>query len=185
MSTAAKPYEHLVLPLHTLETHEWFAVQTRSRHEKKVEMELQYKGLETFLPMLSKTRQWSDRTVKVDFPLFSGYVFVCMQWNAANHLRVLKTNGVVSLLGTGGRPTAIPEWQIESTRRLIATDTRFDSHTFLKVGQRVRILSGSLEGVEGVLLSVNGEQKLVVSIDLIRQSLAVSLKGYEVEAIGA
>jgi transcription termination/antitermination protein NusG len=183
VSTAAKRYEYLASPMHALEEPEWFAIQTRSRHEKKVQTELQYKGLETFLPTVSKLRQWSDRKMRVEFPLFSGYVFVRMLWTPANHLRALNTNGVVTLLGTAGKPTPIPEYQIESTRTLTMGAAPIEVHSFPEVGQRVRVRSGALAGVEGVLLSTNGQSKLVVSIELIQQSLSVSLEGYEVEAV--
>jgi transcription termination/antitermination protein NusG len=183
VSTAAKPFEYAAFPHHALEQPEWYAIHTRSRHEKKVETELKRNGLESFLPMVSQVRQWTDRKVQVDFPLFPGYVFVRMNLDPKNHLRVLHTNGVVTILGTGGRPTAIPEYQIESTQKLVSMDAAFESHPFLTVGQRVRVSSGALEGVEGVLLAADGQRRIVVSVDLIRQSLAVSLNGYEVEAV--
>lgn len=183
MSTVPKQLENITLPPPALHEPEWFAVHTRSRHEKKVEAELRGKGIETFLPVMSQTRQWSDRKMKLEFPLFPCYLFVRIALSPMSHISVLQTNGVVTLLGVNGRPSPIPEHQVESTRTLVTNKVPFEQHPFLKVGQRVRVRGGSLDGVEGVLLATGNDRKLVLSVDLIKQSLAVSLDGYEVEPV--
>lgn len=183
MSTVPKHLEHISIPPPAMHHPEWFAVHTRCRHEKKVEAELQRKGIETFLPLISQTRQWSDRKTIIEFPLFPCYLFVRVAIAPAAHISVLQTNGVVTVLGTNGRPTPIPDFQIESTRTLITNKVPFEQHPFLKVGQRVRVRGGSLDGVEGVLLATGKDRKLVLSLELIKQSLAVSLDGYDVEPV--
>ncbi len=161
---------------------QWYAVQTRARHEKLVAHRFQERGITSFLPMVTEVHRWSDRKKIVELPLFGCYVFAKISPTNVDRLRVLKVDGVLSLVGTRGEGTSIPDEQIESVRILIQERTPWSSHPFLKVGQRVRIRSGALDGMEGILVSRNGDRSLVVSIDAIQRSLALRLEGYEVEA---
>jgi transcription antitermination factor NusG len=131
--------------------------------------------------MITEVHKWSDRKKKVELPLFSCYVFAKFTPNRAERLRVLRVDGVFCLVGAAGEGTPIPDAQINAVRNLVETGMPWASHPFLKIGQRVRIRSGALDGMEGILLSRNGDQTLVISIEAIQRSLAVRVEGYEVE----
>lgn len=158
----------------------WYAIQTRARHEKAVAQRLQEQGVTTFLPLVTEVHRWSDRKKNVEMPLFSCYVFAKMV-PREDRLRVYRVNGVFRIVGTHGEATAIPEEQIEAVRILVQQKLPWFSHSFLKVGQRVRIRGGALDGVEGVLTAQAGGRTLVVSVDAIQRSLAVRIEGYQVE----
>jgi len=160
----------------------WYAVQTRARHEKVVEQRLQEGGVKTFLPLMTEVHRWSDRKKVVKVPLFGCYVFAKIAATKVERLRVLRVEGVLSLVGSGREGTPIPDSEIESVRILLEERLPWSSHPFLKIGQRVRIRNGALDGMEGVLLSRNGDRTLVISVDAIQRSLAVRVEGYEVEA---
>ena len=161
----------------------WYAVQTRARHEKTVAGRLQEQGVPTFLPLVSEVHRWSDRRKTVELPLFSCYVFVRMVLTGAQRLQVYRVNGVFRIVGVHGEGIPIPDEQIDAVRTLVEQQLPWSSHPFLKVGQRVRIRGGALDGVEGVLSARAGERSLVVSVDAIQRSLAVRIEGYDVEPI--
>ena len=161
----------------------WYAVLTRSRHENAVARRLREAGVPVFLPVVTETRVWSDRKKKVELPLFSCYVFARLLSNKESRLKALRIDGVLSLVGTRGEGTPIPDEQIETVRRLIDERLRWRFHPFLNVGQRVRIRGGALDGMEGVLAARAGESTLVISVDAIQRSLEVRVSGYEIEPI--
>jgi transcription antitermination factor NusG len=144
---------------------------------------LQERGVTTFLPLVTEVRRWSDRKKSVELPLFSCYVFAKFVPNRSERLRVLRVDGVFGLVGARGEGVPIPDEQIDAVRSLIDGQLPWSSHPFLKIGQRVRIRSGALNGVEGVLVQRNGDRTLVISVDAIQRSLAVRVEGYEVEAV--
>ena len=119
----------------------------------------------------------------VEVPLFSSYVFVQLITTNDARARVLHTEGVVRVVGRNAEGTPIPDEQIESVRRVLAQNVPWVSHPFLKAGQRVRIRGGALDGVEGVFLSENRDDTLVVSVEAIQRSLAVRITGYDIEVI--
>ncbi|HEX3355024.1 MAG TPA: UpxY family transcription antiterminator [Terriglobales bacterium] len=171
-------------PMMNQEAAKWYAVQTRARSEKVIAERLQEQGLNTFLPLITEVRRWSDRKKKVELPLFSCYVFVKLTAsNNDERLRVYRTNGVFRIVSMHGEAIPIPDEQIDALRMIVSEQVPWSEHPFLKVGQRVRIRSGSLEGVEGVLLSRNGDRTLIISVDAIQRSLAVRVEGYDVEAL--
>jgi transcription termination/antitermination protein NusG len=160
----------------------WYGLQTRPRHEKIVAHRLEEKGVTTFLPLVTEVHRWSDRKKTVQVPLFGCYVFAKFMPNRLERLRVLRVDGVFGLVGAKGEGTPIPDEQIGAVRNLVETQLPWSSHPFLKIGQRVRIRSGVLDGLEGILVSRSGDRSLVISIDAIQRSLAVRVEGYEVEA---
>ena len=162
---------------------EWFAVQTRARHEKVVAQRLREKGITTFLPLVREEHGWSDRRKTVDLPLFSCYVFARLLSKNDHRLRVLLVDGVLRFVGPGGRGIPIPSEQIDAVRKLVEEQLPYSCHPFLKIGQRVRIRSGALDGVEGILISRSGDRTLVISLDAIQRSLAVRIEGYGVEPL--
>jgi transcription antitermination factor NusG len=161
----------------------WFAVQTMPRHEKKVSAELEAKQIQSFLPAISELRQWSDRKRMIESPLFPGYVFVRIAAQSSARIAVLRTNGVVGFVGVRGAGTPIPECEITAIQAVLTQQVPFRAHPFLNIGQRVRIRGGALDGIEGILDAVKGDQSLVISVELIQRSLAVRIAGYHVEPI--
>ena len=161
----------------------WYAIRTRSRHEKVVERQLQGQGIDAFSPVTNQIRQWSDRRKVIESPLFAGYAFVRIVASPEERIRVLRTQGVVELVGRQGQGIPIPAEQIEAVRAVIAGNLPCTQHVFLKVGQRVRVRGGSLEGVEGILVAQNGNRNLVISVEPIQRSLSICIQGYQVEAV--
>jgi len=161
----------------------WYAIQTRSRHEKVVERQLQGQGIDVFYPVINQIHRWSDRRKTVECPLFAGYAFVRIAPSPEERVRVLQTHGVVQFVGGQSRGTPIPAEQMEAVRALVASNTPFTKHAFLKVGQRVRVRGGSLDGVEGILVGQNGNRSLVISVEPIQRSLSIRIEGYQVEPI--
>ena len=170
-------------PAEASEAMKWYAIRTRSRHEKVVERQLQGQGIDVFSPVISQVRQWSDRRKVVEAPLFAGYAFVRIAPTPEERLRVLKTQGVVDMVGGQGQGSPIPAEQIEAVRAVVASKMPFTQHVFLRVGQRVRVRGGSLDGVEGILVAQNGSRNLVISVEPIQRSLSIRIEGYQVEPI--
>ena len=160
----------------------WFAIQTRYRFERKVAERLSRKGLEVFLPLRKENRVWSDRTKRLMVPLFPGYVFVRADRSIARKLAVLQTEGVMGFVNFAGSAATVPRKQIEDLQRLLAGTAPFSLFPFLKVGRRVRVRGGCLDGIEGFLTQCD-KDKLVIAIVSIQRSLAVEIKGYELELI--
>lgn len=159
----------------------WYALLTRSRHEKVVANRLSESGIPVFLPLVTETRRWSDRKKTVQLPLFSCYVFAKLLENRDIRLRALRVGGVLNLVGARGEGTPIPEEQIEAVRRVIQERLEWRAHPFIRIGQRVRIRGGALDGIEGVLSSRGGDSALIISIDAIQRSMEVQISGYDVE----
>jgi transcription antitermination factor NusG len=165
-----------------LETDLWFAIQTWPRHEKKVATELQKKKIEILLPLVASQRQWKDRQPVIQLPLFPGYIFVRLRECAEERIAVLRTYGVISFVGVRGVGVSIPQPEIDSVRILLSTGVSFQVHSFLNVGQRVRIRGGSLDGVHGILAEKYDDLSLVISIPIIQRSISIRFFGYQVEA---
>ncbi len=162
----------------------WYAVQTRARHEKRIESELNCKGIPAYVPTLREVHRWSDRNKTIDVPLFSCYVFVCAVLMPTLRLEILKTTGVFRFVETQGLPAAIPDAEIESIQRVVMQGLPLAPCGMLHIGEKVRIRGGSLDGVEGVLSAVRGENRLVISVELIQQAVSVTIDGYLVERVG-
>jgi transcription termination/antitermination protein NusG len=159
----------------------WYAVWSRSRHEKMVASALTNVGVTTFLPLVTEMHRWNDRRKSVDVPLFPGYVFVQIPNSPDTHLRVLKTSGVVQFVGNRKGAVPILDKEINDVRVVLAQRVSCSPYPFLQLGQRVRIRGGALDGIEGVLIERDSDSKLVISIELIQRSLAVSVYNFDVE----
>ena len=185
MSTSGQVVNLLSLPvaLAVCEQEKWYAIRTRSRHEKIAAKELDARGIRVFLPLVTSVRQWSDRRTQIELPLFPGYAFVRVAYFSGDRVRVLRASGVVSFVGPSAVGASIPEEQIDAIRTLLMRKVPVKDHPFLKVGQRIRVRSGSLSGVEGILVAVNGSRNLVISVEPIQRSLSINLDGYDVEAV--
>jgi transcription antitermination factor NusG len=161
----------------------WFAIRTRPRYEKKVTAELQEKNIRAFLPLYSATHQWSDRRRLVHLPLFPSYVFVKVTPTPDARVSVLRTNGVISFVGVRNMGVPIPDCEVEAIQSVLEGGLAFEPYPYLEVGRRVCVRGGCLDGVSGILMAVNGDQSLVISVNLIQRSIAMRIQGYKVEAI--
>jgi transcription antitermination factor NusG len=155
----------------------WYAVHTRARHERVVAQRLKDQGVTTFLPLVTEVHRWSDRQKTVELTLFGCYVFVKLTPTGEERLQVFR------FVGTRGVGTPIAEAQIDSVRTLIGQQVPWSAHPFLQIGQRVRVRGGALDGVEGILVSRDQDNALVISIDAIQRSLSVRIQGYDVEPV--
>jgi transcriptional antiterminator NusG len=168
---------------HAAEAVPWYAVYTRSRHEKLVAEQFAQKKISTFLPLRVEVHRWQDRYKKVEMPLFRGYVFAQYERESGARISILRTTGVVRIVGFGQEDVSIPGEQIEALQRLLETRQLVHRHRYLQVGERVKVISGALAGVEGILVRVKKQDRLVIAIEPIRQAVAVELSGYEVVPI--
>lgn len=159
------------------------AKDARPRYEKKVTAELQEQGVKTFLPLYSAMHQWSDRRRLADLPIFPSYVFVRILPVLNARISVLRTNGVTNFVGPRNIGVPIPDCEIEAVQAVLDGGASFEPYSYLKVGQRVCIRGGCLDGVKGVLMAVNGDQNLIISVSLIQRSIAMRIEGYKVEVI--
>lgn len=165
-------------------TPNWYAVHTRSRHEFQVYERLRQKGTEAFLPAVERLRKWKDRKKMIAFPLFPGYLFVHIAKDSQSMLNVLKVKGVVRLICTiPGDPAPIPDEQIISLQKLVENKEALDPYPYLNEGQRVRIAKGPLHGVEGILVEKLDKHILVLSVDVLRQGVALTIDASDVEKI--
>ena len=163
----------------------WFAVSARSRQEKAAADDLGQRGFEVFLPTRSERREWSDRIQQVELALFPGYLFVRTEMSAQRRVDLLKARGVFDLVGrlAGDEriARAVPDWQVESLRILVAGERALDPVEKLVPGTRVRVGAGPLRGARGVVeVGVDGKRRLVVRVDLLGRGVRVSLMGDDV-----
>jgi len=159
----------------------WSAVYTRHQHEKKVAGMLTTKGFEVFLPLYESVRRWKQRRKLLHMPLFPGYVFV--RGAFLRRLPVLTTPGVHMILCKGDQLVTIPEEEIEAIRRAVDGDLRVEPHPFLKCGELVRVIRGALIGVEGILVRKKNLFRLVLSVSMLSQSVAVEVNAEDVEPV--
>lgn len=162
----------------------WYAVYTRSRHEQVASYRLSEKSIETFLPMMERWSKRRDRRKRICVPLFPGYLFVKALLDNHTWVEILKTDGVVHLLSMNRIPQPVPEKQILDLKAMTGTDQVVDLYPYLREGDRVRVVNGPLAGVEGFLVREKPNQnRLVVSVDLLMQSVSVELDVWDVEPI--
>ncbi len=143
--------------------------------------ELQEKGIHSFLPIHRERRRWSDRSRWVELPMFAQYLFVRVPADGESRVRVLQTAGVLQFVGATERGSPIPDEEVEGLRAIVSHGLPTRPHEFLRIGERVRIRGGALEGIEGVLCQIQNDRTLVVSIELIQKSVAIRIDGFEVE----
>lgn len=159
----------------------WYAIYTRHQHEKTVCENLAANGVEVFLPLYNVVRQWKDRTKHLSLPLFPCYVF--LRRGSEPRVKVLSTPGVHFFVEVAGRPAGISESEIESIRKAVESDLAVEPHPFLRFGDRVRVRTGALAGVEGILVRRKSSYRLVLSADLLEKSVSVEVDAFCVEPI--
>lgn len=153
--------------------HPWYALKVRTRGESLVSTILQRKDYAIFLPTYKESRKYSDRIKTIDAPLFPGYLFCRL--DAAHRLPILTTPGVDYILGNNGEPEPLPEQEIEAILRVVRSGGAARPWPFLKTGSRVRVELGAFTGVEGILLTERGTDRLVLSITLLQRSVSVEI----------
>jgi transcription antitermination factor NusG len=158
---------------------EWLVVHTWSRHEKSVCEQLQAKQIETFLPLYRSNKRWKNGQVGVQLPLFAGYLFVRI--HTQNQLPVLQTPGVARFVGFGSKPASVSEAEIAQLEAAVMSGTAVSPHPFLTIGENVRICSGPLTGMKGILLRDKRGQRIILSVELISRSISVELDCADVE----
>lgn len=151
----------------------WFALKVRARAELTAAGLLQNRGFEVFCPTYRDQRKYSDRIKTVDAALFPGYLFCRLDWS--NRLPVLSVPNVEYIVGFGQEPSPADPTEVETIQTLVHSGVLCRPHPFLRVGQRVRLQSGPLANIEGILIGDRGNHRLVVSVDLLQRSIAAEV----------
>lgn len=160
----------------------WFALHVRPRREKFVASLLRHKGFVEFLPLYRSRRRWSDRYRQIELALFPGYLFC--RFDPHNRLPVLTTPGVDFIVGVGKTPVPVDEAEVWAVRAIVDSGLGAVPWPFLETGQRVRIEDGPLFGLEGILLDIRKQHRLVVSVTLLRRSVAVEIERGWIRPLG-
>jgi transcription antitermination factor NusG len=161
----------------------WYAAYTYPRHEKTVFDQLSHKSVECYLPLFQEVHRWTDRSVKVQLPLFPGYVFVHIP--LGERLTVLSVGSVIRILSFNGHPQPLPESEIEALKRSLQHRRVERLPYYLSKGDKVRIKSGPLEGLEGIVERQKGKSRIIISINAIMNSVAVDLQAEDLEPAGS
>jgi len=151
----------------------WYAIQTRVRREQLAATLLAGKGYEIFLPTYVSERPWRGRSKEVTSPLFPGYLFC--HFDVQKRLPILVTPGVVGVVGNGRVPIAVPHSEISAIRSLVLSGVPVEPWPYLECGQRVRIAEHALEGLEGILVGHKSSHRIVLSVTLLRRSVALEI----------
>jgi transcription antitermination factor NusG len=181
MSVGQLPIRETYAEMHR-ENSNWYALHTRYQHEALAARILRNKGFEVFLPMYSVRRRWQDRIKRLSLPLFPNYLFVKEELD--RWLHIITTPGICNIVGYGAEPARIPLSEIERVMRIVEQPAAVEPYPFLNSGDRVRIVSGPLTGLEGILVRKKNLMRLVVSVEMLGKSAAVELDGARVERIG-
>jgi transcription antitermination factor NusG len=172
--------EGISLPASYLEKR-WYAAYTRANHEKHVAKELQAREVEHFLPTYHSIRRWKDRRVRLELPLFQGYVFVRLA--LCEKLRVLQVPSIVHFVGFNGQPVPLHEQEMQTLRAGLTEKLQAEPHPYLTAGRRVRVKSGPLAGLEGILVRRKGKSRVVLSLDAIMRSIVTDLDLLDIEPL--
>ena len=163
------------------QTPPWFALYTRHRHERSVAQWIAGKGIEVFLPLYKAAHRWKDRMKDLELPLFPNYVFVMA--GSCQRGTILSTPGVYDFVRLGGLAAPIPSDEIEAIRKAVGHRLDAEPHPFLKSGDRVRVRSGPLAGLEGILVRKKNFYRLVLSVELLVKSISVEVDVADVERV--
>jgi len=159
----------------------WYALYTCPRHEKCVAYQVEQRSIACFLPLYRSVHRWKDRRKELDLALFPGYVFVRLALQ--DRLRVLQLPSAVRLVSFNGQPAVLPEAEIEGLRQRLARGGRLEPHPYLRVGRRVRVCGGPMQGLEGIIVRRKDRCRVVFSLDLLMRSVAVEVDESDVEPL--
>jgi transcription termination/antitermination protein NusG len=158
---------------------QWYAITTRSRHERVVGQQLAQKNIETFLPTIARWSRWKDRKKRIDWPLFPGYCFAHI--SEAHLGPVLRCAGVLTIVSFGGKPAVIPDSELDGIRRLVTSALPYDPCPFVQEGMTVEVTNGPLRGVIGRLLRKQVNRvSLVLAVDAIGQGVKIEVDAADV-----
>ena len=160
------------------DAHCWFALRTRYRHEHQVRDQLVAKGIEFFLPTVTRWSRWKDRKKRIEWPLFEGYCFA--RFGASDRLSVLSSVGVIEIVSCNKRPAVIPDHEIAGIRRLVSSGLAYDPHPFLQEGAPARVVRGPLSGVVGRLVRKGPNARLVLSVELVQAAVSIEVDAADV-----
>jgi transcription antitermination factor NusG len=152
----------------------WFALQIKAGHEKATALMLRHKGYREFLPLRKVKRRWSDRTKELEIPLFPGYLFCQLSTNICSP--IITTPGVIRLVGIGKVPVAVSDEEINAIQALIKSGLYTQPWPYLRVGETVRVESGPLEGLNGIVVLIKNHHRLIISVSLLQRSVAVEIE---------
>ena len=171
------------LPVEDLyESENWYAVHTKSRHEKVAEATLKSRGVKTFLPLREVLSQWKDRKKLINIPLFPSYLFVRI--GLSDIYNVIYTKGVLRIVGCNGTPVSIPTEQIEAIMKVLQNKLKYDPYPYLDEGRDVIIKRGPLKGIVGKIVDKkSSKHRLIVSIELIKRSVSIEVDVLDVETL--
>ncbi len=161
----------------------WYALYTCPRHEKCVAHQIEERSIACFLPLYRSVRRWKDRRKELELALFPGYVFVRLA--PQDRFRVLQLPSAVRLVSFNGQPAVLPEAEIEGLRERLTRGSGMEPHPYLRVGRRVRVCGGPMQGLEGIIVRRKDRCRLVFSLDLIMRSVAVEVDESDVEPVAA
>jgi len=164
------------------ENQRWFALQVRTRWESSTALLLSGKGYQTFLPTFQTKKRSKGRVREINAPLFPGYVFC--QFDAQKRLPILVTPGVLTVVGRGRVPLPVDDSEIAAIQTVVSSGLRAEPWPYLEVGQRIRIENDSLQGLEGILVQMKGNHRIVVSVSLLRRSVALEIDRSCVSPVG-
>ncbi|MGA9529275.1 MAG: UpxY family transcription antiterminator [Terriglobales bacterium] len=160
----------------------WYAAYANVRHEKQIALQLEGRSLDCFLPLYKSVRRWKDRRKEITLPLFPGYLFVRMALR--DRLKVISVPGVVHIVSFQGELAALPDTEIETLRQRLRLCGGVEPHPYLTLGARVRVRSGPLAGLEGILVRRKDKFRIVLSIELIMRSIAVEVDEADIDPVG-
>ena len=169
------------LPLDSIEPR-WYAAYTHANHEKRVALQLSDRLVEHFLPLYESVHRWKDRRMKLQLPLFPGYLFVRLALR--DRFQILQVPGVARLVGFNGLPCALPEEEIHAIQRCLDRGCQFEPHPYLQVGRRARVKQGPLQGLEGIVLRRKNRTRFVLSLELIMRSVVVEIEETDLASAG-
>ena len=151
----------------------WYALQCWVRKESLIVTQLETQGFDCFLPKYKSVREWSDRKKEVEQPLFPGYVFCRFEYSQRRPIVV--TPGVLQVVGCGRTPMPVEQREIEAIQFAIASEVPTQPWPYLAIGERVRIHTGKLSGLEGILVNFKGNHRVVLSVSLLQRSVALEV----------
>jgi transcription antitermination factor NusG len=160
----------------------WFALQVRTRWEGSTAVLLSGKGYQTLLPTYQTKKRWNGKIRQLNAPLFPGYVFC--QFDAQKRLPILVTPGVISVVGRGRIPLPVDDGEIAAIQTVVSSGLHAEPWPYLELGQKIRIESDALEGLEGILINFKGNHRIIVSVSLLRRSVALEIDRSCVKPVG-
>lgn len=161
----------------------WYAVYTRSKCEKRVNTDLQSRGIETYFPLYPVRRRWSDRVIELMVPLFPSYLFANLQEKSDEFFAILNNKGVVRILGNRGRPMPIPESEIATIKRVLLEKLLVKSIPWLQEGKPVHVVAGPLAGMKGVIERHGRKGRLYIAVESLGQSIVADIDARDVRAL--